>query len=63
MAIGMAVDIPKTREQKAALRKVVLLLDEAAFHSVGTGLYLQGQIASDFLGDITDQLVRVLREL
>lgn len=60
--IGIAVDVPKTEEQFQKLRKVILLLDEAAFHACGTGLYLGGHNGSDFIGYITNHLTRVARE-
>lgn len=60
--IGIAVAIPQTEEQFQKLSKVILLLDEAAFHAVGAKLTLGGHDASDFLGYITNTLMRTARE-
>lgn len=61
MRIGMAVNVPKTDEERQNLRKLVLLLDEAAFHASKAGLYIQGNAGSDFLGAITGQLMETWR--
>lgn len=61
MRIGMAVTVPKTDQEKLNLRKLILLLDEAAIHANNAGLYVQGMTGSEFLGALTDQLMETWR--
>lgn len=61
MVVGMAVNVPKTEEQRASFRKLVLLLDEAALHAIKAGLYVEGRPFADTLGAITDQLMGTWR--
>jgi hypothetical protein len=61
MRVGMAVNVPKTEEELQNLRKLILLLDEAALHAAKAGLYIAGDPGSDFLGAVTDQLMETWR--
>lgn len=61
MKIGMAITVPKTAEEFQRLRKIVLLLDEAALIAVGAGLTIQGADAPEFLGALTEQIMQTLR--
>lgn len=60
MTIGMAVTIPATREEWNTLRRIVLLLDEAAFHATGAGLTIEGHEGAEFLSSLSSQLTRTL---
>jgi len=61
MQIGMAVNIPKTEEERQNLCKLIMLLDEAALHAVKAGLYVQGYLGSEFFGAIANQLMGTWR--
>jgi len=56
MRVGMTVNVPKTEEERQNLRKLILLLDEAALHAAKAGLYVLGYQGGEFLGKITNQL-------
>lgn len=61
MRVGMAVNVPKTEEEKENFRKLVMLLDEAALRANKVGLYIQANPGADFLNAITNQLVETWR--
>lgn len=63
MRIGMAVNIPRTEEEKQNLRKLILLLDEAALHAVKAELWIAGHPGAEFLGGLTEQLMNTWRRL
>ena len=61
MQIGMAVNVPKTQAEKDNLAKLIKTLDDAMLPALKAGLYIQGVPGSDFLGTLTDQLMRTWR--
>lgn len=61
MTVGMAVDIPKTEEGRRTLRKLILLLDEAAVYATDAGLFIEGKRGAGFLADLSEYLMGVWR--
>lgn len=61
MRVGMTVNVPKTNADRVNLRKLVLLLDEAAVHAALAGLYIQAVPGAEFIGAITESLMETWR--
>lgn len=61
MRVGMAINEPKTEEDRNHIRKIILALDEAAFHSTFVELWIEGKPAHELLGAISEQLMQLYR--
>lgn len=61
MRIGMAVNIPRTEEERENFRKLMTVVEEAATYASKAELWISGHPGSEFLNGLYAQLMNTWR--
>lgn len=61
MRVGMAVNSPKTEEDRKHIAEIIKHLDDAILHARHVELWIAGDPATEFLGAVSEQLMNLLR--
>ena len=62
MRIGMAVNVPRTEEERENFRKLTTSIEEAAAYAAKAELWISGHPGADFLNGLYAQLMNAWRK-